>query len=618
VIKRNQLHAEAREVAQSSADQALAAAEAIDPTRVPIQISVNEHNVNDAVIEGLRRATAIYTRNHQLVEVLWTDDELGQGPAIRPLTASRTREIITTVCQFLKRKDNQLVVAHPPDWCVAAVHGRGVWPTVRPIVGVLESPSLRPDGSIIQDAGYDAATGYVLVPSAEFPRVPERPTQEDARRALGSLCEVFCDFPHATRADLFVIVACIFTVLARPAIRGAVPAFVVRATTPGSGKGLQIDAIGMIAHGRPPAKMAFPSKEEEREKVLGAYALRGAGIICFDNLASGLGGAALDRCLTAIDTVELRILGKSEIPELKWRSVITATGNNPEYFGDTPRRILQSSLEPAEENPEERDEKTFKHHPLLPWVCSQRAQLVTHALTILRAHALAGRPRAGCRMWGSFEAWSEIIPPAIVWAGGADPMLTRPVLDATADNNKQAAAEFLRCWAELDRERQGLTTAEFLRKLYPGDRRDLDESELFTEARAATESLCRVRSGKAPDTSALGYALRKLRRRTIAGRRIDIVSRGQGMRRWVVETVKDSGDGAHGGDIPVTPREKVNGSNGSTTSHPSSPSPPADGDLSTRPREEEVPGSAERPSGVSVETTPEQPTFFWQSPGGEQ
>jgi hypothetical protein len=90
------------------------------------------------------------------------------------------------------------------------------------------------------------------------------------------------------------------------------------------------------------------------------------------------------------------------------------------------------------------------------------------------------------------------------------------------------------------------------------------------------------------------------------------------MRRWVVETVKDSGDGAHGGDIPVTPREKVNGSNGSTTSHPSSPSPPADGDLSTRPREEEVPGSAERPSGVSVETTPEQPTFFWQSPGGEQ
>jgi hypothetical protein len=107
--------------------------------------------------------------------------------------------------------------------------------------------------------------------------------------------------------------------------------------------------------------MSFPTKDEEREKMLGAYALRGAGIICFDNLAGGFGGAALDRCLTAIDTVELRILGKSEIPELKWRAVITATGNAPEYFGDTPRRILQSQLEPAEENPEERDEHAFAY-----------------------------------------------------------------------------------------------------------------------------------------------------------------------------------------------------------------------------------------------------------------
>jgi hypothetical protein len=284
--------------------------------------------------------------------------------------------------------------------------------------------------------------------------------------------------------------------------------------------------------------MAFPFREEEREKVLGAYALRGAGIICFDNLASGFGGAALDRCLTAIDTVELRILGKSEIPELKWRSVITATGNNPEYFGDTPRRILQSSLEPAEENPEERDEKTFAHHPLLPWVRSQRTRLVADALTVLRAHALAGRPREGLRTWGSFESWSDMVPTAIVWAGGADPMLTRPALDSTADNTKQAAAELLRCWAALDSERKGLSTAEFLGKLYRTDRHDFDDGELYADARAATESLCRVRGGKAPDNATLGYALRNLRRRTIAGRRLDIVSRGKGTSRWAVEPVR--------------------------------------------------------------------------------
>ena len=100
-----------------------------------------------------------------------------------------------------------------------------------------------------------------------------------------------------------------------------------------------------------------------------------AGLICFDNLAGGFGGSSLDRCLTAIDTVELRILGKSEIHELKWRAIITATGNNPELFGDTPRRVLQSTLEPKEENPEERDAGRYRHHPLLPWVLSERARL---------------------------------------------------------------------------------------------------------------------------------------------------------------------------------------------------------------------------------------------------
>jgi hypothetical protein len=573
------------------------AAQAVDPDRVPIEITTKEHAVNDAVIAALAKVSNVYTRNHQLVEILWADDELGQGPVIRALTPSRTREIITTACQFFKRKDDAVKVAHPPDWAVSAVHGRGVWPSVRPIVGILEAPAMRPDGSIIQDAGYDEATGYVLIPGAEFPRVPEAPTQDDARRALASLREVFADFPYASEPDRFTVIACVLTVLARPAIRGAVPAFVIRATTPGSGKGLQADAIGTIAHGRAPAKMSFPTKEEEREKVLGAYALRGAGIICFDNLAGGFGGAALDRCLTAIDTVELRILGKSEIPELKWRAVIIPTGNQPEYFGDTPRRVLQSQLEPAEENPEERDEARFAHHPLLPWVLSQRARLVVDALTLLRAHALAGRPREGCRTWGSFEAWAEIIPPAIVWAGGADPMLTRPALDATADAGREAAGDLLRCWAALDRTSKGFTAAEFLRDLYPADRKTLDESELYTAARSAVETLCRCKGGKTPDATALGYALRKLRRRTIGGQRIDLDAHQGGIRRWVV--VGTPSDGADRGDDRHTPRGNPNGSNGSKSS-PSSASSIADADEGEE-RTATKAGTPERPAPWRLE-----------------
>jgi hypothetical protein len=564
----------------------------------PVDVTTEEHTVNDRVVAQLKRVPGLYVRNHQLVEVLCAGDGLDVGPVIRPLTLPRTRELISTVVEFQQGEGKRKHAVHPPDWAVKAVHGRGTWPGVPPIVGLLEAPALRADGSVIQDRGYDSATGFVMIPGVAFPRVPDAPTQADARTALAALLEVFQDFPHASPADRCATVAALLTLLARPAIRGAVPAFVIRATTAGSGKGLQADVVGTIALGRAPAKMSFAQKEEEREKVLGSYALRGASLICFDNLGCGFGGPALDRCLTAIDSVELRILGRSEIPELKWRAVIIATGNNPEYLGDTPRRVLQSTLEPREENPEERDATRYQHHPLLAWVSAERARLVVAALTLLRAHALAGRPQEKCRTWGSFESWAAIVPPAIVWAGGADPMLTRPVLDTTADAGKQAAAELLRCWAALDPQGRGMTAADVIRDLYPGDRREWNESPLHVEARSAVEGVCRTRGGRPPDATALGYALRKLKRRTIGERRLDQDPRTGDGRRWLVQSVRV--DGADSADLYATPRGSLAEVNGAESSPASLTSLAA--------------GGHEGPRHAHSDDAPEQGALLFVSP----
>lgn len=255
-------------------------------------------------------------------------------------------------------------------------------------------------------------------------KMKQDPTQGDANAALLELNEVFADFPYAKESHASVPIAALLTLLGRPAIEGACPAFLFDASTRGSGKTLQSDAISLIATGRTSAKMAYPMHDEELEKVLGAYALRGASLINFDNVNRLFGGGPLDRCLTAEDTVELRILGKSEIPTLRWRAVIVATGNNLALAGDTARRVLVARLESPLENPESRED--FRHPDLLDWVRQEQVRLVYAGLSVLRAYFVAGRPDVGIKPWGSFGPWSKLVAAAIVHAGGANPMDARP------------------------------------------------------------------------------------------------------------------------------------------------------------------------------------------------
>jgi hypothetical protein len=538
-------------------DDAIEQAESRD-RRLCIRISDREHKVVDRAIQALHRSSVPYVQGASLVEVLYNEpaaDRDWSGPLIHPLKHLRIRDLLTEVARFenrykLRSGGTEWRVAHPPDWCPKMVHARGQWPALRRLAGVTEAPSLRPDGSVIQRPGYDRETGYLYIPNDEFPRVPDRPSHDDAMRALETLREVFQDFPFASEADRSVSLACVLTLIARPAIRGPVPAFIFGASTAGSGKGLLADCCGTIATGRTPAKMGFSHDEVEREKVLAAYALNGCPCICFDNVTGSFGSAALDRCLTADNTVGLRPLGKSEIRELPWRAVVLVTGNNLDVVGDTSRRVLRSTLEPPEERPEERE--GFAHHPLLPWVAKRRPLLVVAALTLLRAFVVAGRPKQpGVKAWGSFEEWSSLVPQALVWAGATDPMLTRPALDPGNDPKRLAAIELLSQWDRI-RGAGPKTAAEVIGELYPPNRFDMNTGPVHTAARAAIETLMpRSKAGKQPDSVSLGHALKQLRRRNLGGMMFDSDPNRKGIAVWFVCAAAGlgAGDAGDAGDV---------------------------------------------------------------------
>lgn len=518
-----------------SARVRIAAVEATPPDERPrIRLGAELHvNVNQAVA-ALSGDAGLYARDGVLVVVVHPPSE---APMVRVLALATMRERLTAAARFERLREGEWDRCLPPDAVALAALARGHWPGYRRLVGVLEAPSLRPDGSVFDVPGYDAATGYLFAPTITFPRVPAEPTPEEVRGALSALQEVFADFPYRGRADAAAVLAAVFTVLARPAIEGAVPAFLFDATTPGSGKTLQADIVSLLATGRTTAKMAYPvDNDDEVEKILGGCALEGAQLVNFDNIAGAFGGAPIDKVLTADDMVKLRILGTSNTPAVRWRAVVMGTGNNIAYRGDTHRRVLIPRLEPKTENPEERAD--FRYPDLRGYVRAERGRLVCAALTILRAWVCAGRPRSGCKVWGSFEAWSTLIPPALVWAGAADPMACRPVADPDARDEERVA---MRATLEAIEQLQGsigITARGIVDLLYPAAfLRGEAPPDAFGDAREAIEMLTRTPAGRRPDTTRLGFALRRWRRRPLAGRRLDMVGETRDkVARWMVCT----------------------------------------------------------------------------------
>lgn len=521
------------------------------PSRPVIRVSTELLENVDAAVAALRADSNIYQRDGMLVHTtrvtreesevsphVETDDgrlhrQLVEGsPQIRETRLSTVRERLSAVAVFQKYVESadRWKPILPTDAIVSAVHDRGQWSGIPPIVGVVETPMFCPGGIVMQQPGYDKNTCYLYLPSEQFPSFRDEDcTQDNAQHYFKLLSDVFIDFPYVSAAHRSVAVSAIMTLVARPAIQGSIPAHLFDASTRGSGKTLQTDAIATAVTGRGAPRMNYTSDEVELEKILGGYALKGSSFICLDNVPTmrPFGGGPLDRVLTARDKVDLRVLGRTEVLTLTWRALIMATGNNLTLFGETARRVLMARLEPIEENPERRTR--FKHNDLLAYVRAQRPRLVAAALVILRAYYRAGCPDMGCTRWGSFEEWSRLIPNAIVFAGGADPMLARPEQDEDVDVETQALACMLDQLPKLHTKLHelapesvngvGVAARTIVSALYEQN----PEWPEFEPLRDAVEILCKPKYGKAPskpDAATLGYKLRSMRSRVLGGRKL--------------------------------------------------------------------------------------------------
>lgn len=502
--------------------------------------------MSDAAIEALVDDTETYQRGGQLVHVARALGGVGAvhrmkraagSPTIRPMTTATLAARMSTAVRWLTRKRDSFVQTTPPAAVVAAVLDRGAWKDIKTLVGVSESPYMRDDGTVCQKDGFDDASGYLYIPNARYPEVPEHPNQGDAQDAWRELTGAFGLFPFSNDHGLAAVMSAVLTLLARSAIEGAVPGIVLDATTPGSGKTLLADAISVIATGRPAARTTWPDEEgEELRKVLDGYAITGERFISVDNVDGALRGSALDAYLTAQDLVSVRELGRTGQLQVPWRGMLSFSGNNVDIRGDTRRRVLHVRLVPNCEKPEERQGLPNLLHVLH----LTRPSLITGALTILRAYTAARYPNLSTRSWGSFEGWARLIPPAIKYASGLDPMDAQVTDDdhGGGDPGIRALTAILLALPQMDPK--GMTTRQIVHLLYPGGRPPGREAppDGFEAVREAVEVLAPPRSGGVPATSTLGYRLRHYRGRIVDGKRLVADTAHAGVMRWKAEPVE--------------------------------------------------------------------------------
>lgn len=524
--------------------------------RETIDVGDELQRICAAALRAMARDPGIYHRDGQLVHVVHvgaseaTDERPEGTPEIRELSAHALAVRLAALARWVSYGAKGTPrTAHPPERVCRALCDFGQWRGLRRLEGIIETPTLRPDGTVIEAPGYDRTTALLFAPSEPYPPLPQNPTQADARRAMLELIEPFEDFRryYADPAHLAVPLAAILTLLARPAIRGAVPAFIFDASDRGAGKSLHVQTISRIATGRWSRPRVFPASEgsvneEELAKVLGSIAAAGRSLVDFDNVRCTVDGAPLLAALTTVEQQEFRILGQSRDALLVWRAVVCIGGNNLAIGDEMSRRALLARIEPEDERHElradlPREKGGYLHPRLREWVAAERPRLVAAALTVLRAWFAAGRPKMGAKTKASFEEWSDIIPHVILWAGGPDVGACSPSQAAEdEDPGKTALRALLAAWGRLAPP-EGMTARAMIDALYPGGRRPRTEDgppdEQLDAARDAIESLTRHRnSNTAPSSALLGAKLKSFKGTKLGGRCLVPGTKSHSAVRW--------------------------------------------------------------------------------------
>ena len=450
--------------------------------RTRVVLSENRlHETQDAAEAAMLSAgLPVYQQMGRLVRAVRLDaSELDGDVArqegalvVRDVQPHSLRDLMTRVANFVrvvetKEGTEDKPVGPPVSMALAYIQrvreGGGRLPVLR---GIVECPTLRADGTVLAQEGYDAASGLILdTGGATFDAVPDAPTQEDAVAALAKLKWIIEGFPFVEDDDgrspsRSVALSAMLTAVCRRSLRTA-PMHGFTAPTMGTGKSLLTDAVALLVMGRPATVLNQSGDgdgEEERKRLMSVL-MQSDPVVVIDNVDRPMGGARMCSILTQ-ETWQDRMLGGNDQGHVSTRTLWLVNGNNLEFREDMSRRAILCTMDAGVERPAERkfDVDLKKEVP------RRRHELVPAALTVLRAFIVAGRPGLEkLTPFGGFEDWSNLVRGALVWAGEPDPHETQADV-AAVDSVREELSSLIEAWEQMIDIGAVVTAGELVRR----------------------------------------------------------------------------------------------------------------------------------------------------------
>jgi hypothetical protein len=444
-----------------------------DPGRIIVRPGLYHQAVEVAMRRLVEAGAAIYQRSGELVRVARSPAKDYEGHAVAvPSIVAFTKPLLASemakVTQWYEFSKSGKLVRCEPNWAVVSkVHDSfGYWP-FPPLHGIISTPTMRPDGTLLTEPGYDAATGYELSEPPAMPVISEHPTRDEALAALAVLDGLLEEFPFVNGASRSVALSAMLTTVCRAAFDVA-PVHLFDAPAPGTGKTYLAVLPAVIATGTRSASITLTNvNHEENEKRLSAAALTGQAIISIDNCAAPRAGAFL-LSVTSEPRVQIRILGLSENRTVENAFTVFIAGNNIEIAADFVRRCIKCRLDSGLERPEERE---FNGNPEAR-IKADRGRFVAAALTVVRAYVVAGFPESRHR--AGFEAWSRLVRSALIWLDRDDPLesIEEVKYDDPARQERSAMFEALAAVGLVD---ERVTTGDIVKRCTEANGRAAEE-----------------------------------------------------------------------------------------------------------------------------------------------
>jgi len=383
----------------------------------------------------------LYRREHRLVHVLHETapasnedgkERFTEKPVIQQASRDWLQSNMTDCVAFLKQINMTNSRRIDPPLSIVAGLLANATSSIFPVLkGIISAPTMRPDGTILDQPGYDKATGFVLISNIKLGKVGE--TKAEAKAALGRLNALLDEFPFVSAASRASALSALMTPVVRAAFPLA-PIHCVRAPSSGSGKSYLCNLVAYLASGaRMPVIVKTGKTNDELDKRIGAALIQGSPLICIDNLneSDGFNSNTVAAAVTE-HKVELRTLGSNtDVREIDTTGfTFFMNGNNLNFVDDMTRRHIKIELDPDEENP---FRKAFKQKPD-ELIARNRAQYLTDVLTICRAYRQCGSPNA--KGDSAFDGWSRLVRSSLIWLGCDDPIDTQ-ISDEVVDPQKE-------------------------------------------------------------------------------------------------------------------------------------------------------------------------------------